>query len=298
MRDSAKPPTSSSSTRRCVSAATTARRRAPKHTAASRGWIVQAGNSFAQIHVPIACRHCEQPHCMKDCPPNAIHRSSNGRSVHRRHLHRLRQLSGRTARTASSTWPTSRRRSPACCNGCCSVAAAGPGEIPDYEPREAAKARGKKAVKCDACVDVAGGPACVKRVPDRRGAADRPGPFRRSRGGPPLVIHENILQYRNARYLWWSIGSADREHRDLRVARRRRTTQRRHVAGLRPRYGRRAVDRVAHAAWCSQTPLSVAARQRTGLDVRARLSRHRAVAVATLHCARSSDGTYTRSRTR
>ena len=52
----------------------------------------------------------------------------------------------------------------------------GPGEIPDYEPREAAKARGKKAVKCDACIDVAGGPACVSACPT--GAALRIGPER------------------------------------------------------------------------------------------------------------------------
>ena len=37
-----------------------------------------AGPSFAGLHVPTACRHCEQPHCMKDCPPNAIHRASDG----------------------------------------------------------------------------------------------------------------------------------------------------------------------------------------------------------------------------
>ncbi len=38
----------------------------------------KAGASFAQVHVPLACRHCEQPHCMKDCPPNAIRRSVTG----------------------------------------------------------------------------------------------------------------------------------------------------------------------------------------------------------------------------
>ena len=52
----------------------------------------------------------------------------------------------------------------------------GPGETPDYEPREAAKARGKKAVKCDACVDESNGPACVNACPT--GAALRIGPER------------------------------------------------------------------------------------------------------------------------
>src|SRR5689334_9079865 len=34
--------------------------------------------SLAQLHVPTSCRHCEHPHCMKDCPPDAIHRSAEG----------------------------------------------------------------------------------------------------------------------------------------------------------------------------------------------------------------------------
>ena len=38
----------------------------------------EAGPTFAEIHVPTSCRHCEHPHCMKDCPPDAIHRSPNG----------------------------------------------------------------------------------------------------------------------------------------------------------------------------------------------------------------------------
>ena len=38
----------------------------------------KAGNTFAEVHIPISCRHCEQPHCMKDCPPNAIRRSPTG----------------------------------------------------------------------------------------------------------------------------------------------------------------------------------------------------------------------------
>jgi CRP-like cAMP-binding protein/Fe-S-cluster-containing dehydrogenase component len=38
----------------------------------------EAGSSFGQIHVPIACRHCENPKCMTDCPPDAIRRNPNG----------------------------------------------------------------------------------------------------------------------------------------------------------------------------------------------------------------------------
>ncbi len=38
----------------------------------------EAGPTYAQLHVPTSCRHCENPHCMKDCPPDAIHRAPNG----------------------------------------------------------------------------------------------------------------------------------------------------------------------------------------------------------------------------
>jgi Fe-S-cluster-containing hydrogenase component 2 len=47
----------------------------------------------------------------------------------------------------------------------------GPGEVRDYEPTEAAKAKGKKAVKCDACLGLKGGAACVRACPT--GAAMR-----------------------------------------------------------------------------------------------------------------------------
>ena len=38
----------------------------------------EAGPTFAMLHVPTSCRHCEDPHCMNDCPPDAIHRAPNG----------------------------------------------------------------------------------------------------------------------------------------------------------------------------------------------------------------------------
>jgi CRP-like cAMP-binding protein/thioredoxin reductase len=38
----------------------------------------KAGPTHGYMHVPTSCRHCEHPHCMKDCPPDAIHRTVNG----------------------------------------------------------------------------------------------------------------------------------------------------------------------------------------------------------------------------
>jgi Fe-S-cluster-containing hydrogenase component 2 len=41
----------------------------------------EAGPTFDNLHVPTSCRHCEHPHCMKDCPPDAIHRAPAARST-------------------------------------------------------------------------------------------------------------------------------------------------------------------------------------------------------------------------
>ncbi len=41
----------------------------------------EAGRTYAHLHVPTSCRHCEHPHCMADCPPNAIHRGPDGEVV-------------------------------------------------------------------------------------------------------------------------------------------------------------------------------------------------------------------------
>jgi Fe-S-cluster-containing hydrogenase component 2/thioredoxin reductase/CRP-like cAMP-binding protein len=133
------------------------------------------GNSFAQIHVPIACRHCEQPHCMKDCPPNAIHRSTTGEVFIDDSCIGCGNCQVNCP-YGVITMAYAPPPKPGLLQWLFFGRGSGPGEIPDYEPREAAKAKGKKAVKCDACVDVAGGPACVSACPT--GAALRIGPDR------------------------------------------------------------------------------------------------------------------------
>ena len=44
----------------------------------------EGGRTYAHLHVPTSCRHCEHPYCMTDCPPNAIHRGADGEVFHRR----------------------------------------------------------------------------------------------------------------------------------------------------------------------------------------------------------------------
>jgi Fe-S-cluster-containing hydrogenase component 2 len=38
----------------------------------------EAGPTYATVHVPTSCRHCENPKCMTDCPPDALRRHPSG----------------------------------------------------------------------------------------------------------------------------------------------------------------------------------------------------------------------------
>lgn len=125
----------------------------------------EAGPTYAEIHVPTSCRHCEHPHCMKDCPPDAISRNANGEVV----IHDN-------------------------CIGCgnceenCPYGVIQMAQPEDRKPslirdlllggeRKAKKEeteQEKQAVKCDMCSDLDGGPACVRACPT--GAAIRTSP--------------------------------------------------------------------------------------------------------------------------
>jgi Fe-S-cluster-containing hydrogenase component 2 len=133
----------------------------------------KAGATFAKVHIPVACRHCEQPHCMKDCPPNAIRRSVTGEV--------FIDDTCIGCGNCQSNCPYSVIRmeydapkKPGLLAWLLSGAGPGMGEEPEYHPTAAAKDKGKKAVKCDACISVKNGPACVKACPT--GAAIRIGP--------------------------------------------------------------------------------------------------------------------------
>ncbi|NND66838.1 MAG: cyclic nucleotide-binding domain-containing protein, partial [Halioglobus sp.] len=133
----------------------------------------EEGASFASLHVPIVCRHCELPHCMKDCPPDALRRSPTGEvfisdtcigcgNCETNCPYDAIKLSYQPEPKPSLfSWLFLGRGS-------------GPGEPDSFTPTDASKNSGKKAVKCDACMDLAGGPACVRACPT--GAAVRLGP--------------------------------------------------------------------------------------------------------------------------
>jgi Fe-S-cluster-containing hydrogenase component 2/thioredoxin reductase len=133
----------------------------------------ESGASFANVHIPVACRHCEQPHCMKDCPPNAIRRSPTGE------VYINETCIGCGNCQANCPYDVIRMvydapKKPGLLAWLLTGAGPGMGEQLDYQPSEEAKKKGKKAVKCDACISVKHGPACVKACPT--GAAIRIAP--------------------------------------------------------------------------------------------------------------------------
>jgi Fe-S-cluster-containing hydrogenase component 2/thioredoxin reductase/CRP-like cAMP-binding protein len=132
-----------------------------------------SGASHAKVHIPISCRHCEQPHCMKDCPPNAIRRAPSGE------VFINETCIGCGNCQTNCPYGVIRMeydapRKPGLLGWLMFGWGSGPGESPDYEPSKKAKAQGKKAVKCDACLGLKGGAACVRACPT--GAAMRINP--------------------------------------------------------------------------------------------------------------------------
>lgn len=132
----------------------------------------EAGPTYASLHVPTSCRHCEDPHCMKDCPPDAIHRAPNGEvfiadncigcgNCERNCPYGVIQMAATPA------------KKPSMLSWLLFGMGHGPGE--DKSPEAIAERTGSKhAVKCDMCKDIEGGPACVRACPT--GAAIRVGP--------------------------------------------------------------------------------------------------------------------------
>lgn len=113
------------------------------------------GPIFANIRVPTSCRHCEHPHCMKDCPPDAIHRAPHGEvyiddscigcgNCQQNCPYDVIQMAVIHEQPERSLWQMLLGITP---------------KIPDENEGT------KVAVKCDMCKDIKEGPVCVRACP-------------------------------------------------------------------------------------------------------------------------------------
>ncbi len=137
----------------------------------------EAGRTYAHLHVPTSCRHCEHPHCMADCPPNAIKRGPDGEVV----IDESCIGCGNCQRNCPYgviRMDAKPPKKPGLLSWLLFGAGPGPGEA-SYAWRkrgtEGSEAP-KMAIKCDMCSGIEGGPACVRACPT--GAAIRVSPER------------------------------------------------------------------------------------------------------------------------
>jgi thioredoxin reductase/CRP-like cAMP-binding protein/Fe-S-cluster-containing hydrogenase component 2 len=137
----------------------------------------EAGKTYAHLHVPTSCRHCEHPHCMADCPPNAIKRGPDGEvfiddscigcgNCQRNCPYGVIRMDAKPP------------KKPGLLSWMFLGLGPGPGEASYAWRKKKAEASGKEtpkvAIKCDMCSGIDGGPACVRACPT--GAAIRVGP--------------------------------------------------------------------------------------------------------------------------
>ncbi len=134
----------------------------------------EAGTTYAHLHVPTSCRHCEHPHCMADCPPNAIHRGPDGEVF----IDETCIGCGNCQRNCPYDVIRMEKvppRKPGLLSWLLLGLGPGPGE-PDRKwiDKRVPEDTAKVAVKCDMCAGIRGGPACVRACPT--GAAIRVAP--------------------------------------------------------------------------------------------------------------------------
>jgi Fe-S-cluster-containing hydrogenase component 2/CRP-like cAMP-binding protein/thioredoxin reductase len=122
-------------------------------------------------HVAQACLHCELPHCMKDCPTDAIRRTTTGEVFITDACIGCGNCESNCPYDAISLrYPAPRK--PGLLRWLLFGSGPGPGDAGDDHP--AGPDDAKTAVKCDACRAFADGYACVNACPT--GAAIRVDP--------------------------------------------------------------------------------------------------------------------------
>jgi cGMP-dependent protein kinase 2 len=137
----------------------------------------EAGHTYAHIHVPTSCRHCENPHCMQDCPPTAIRRAPDGEVF----IDEKCIGCGNCQRNCPYGVIQMEKmppKKPGLLSWLLLGVGPGPGQADhDWIEAQLAKSKSeapKQAVKCDMCKGIEGGPSCVRACPT--GAAIRVSP--------------------------------------------------------------------------------------------------------------------------
>ena len=130
----------------------------------------EAGPTFGQIHVSDACRHCEHPYCMEDCPTDSIRRTQDGEVLIDDTCNGCGNCQRNCPYDAIQMAALPPLRKFGLLRWLLFGHGADPGE--NKSPEAQAKRTGSKhAVKCDLCAGIDGGPACVRACPT--GAAIR-----------------------------------------------------------------------------------------------------------------------------
>jgi Fe-S-cluster-containing hydrogenase component 2/thioredoxin reductase/CRP-like cAMP-binding protein len=130
-----------------------------------------AGSRALSVLLPVACRHCENPHCMSDCPVDAITRAPTGEVFINQQtcigcsncanncpygvINMVDPTSGHKDPQNWLTWLLSSVGLP----------------TPAPKPHDHNAPHALKAAKCDLCKDYGGNPSCVAACPT--GAAVR-----------------------------------------------------------------------------------------------------------------------------
>ena len=134
----------------------------------------EAGRTYAHLHVPTSCRHCEHPHCMADCPPNAIQRGPDGEVF----IDETCIGCGNCQRNCPYgviRMDPKPPKKPTLLQWLLFGSGPGPGEASyKWRKENGDPEQPKQAIKCDMCAGVTGGPACVRSCPT--GAAIRVSP--------------------------------------------------------------------------------------------------------------------------
>ncbi len=134
----------------------------------------EAGRTYAHLHVPTSCRHCEHPHCMADCPPNAIKRGPDGEVV----IDDTCIGCGNCQRNCPYgviRMDPKPPEKPSLLKWLFFGSGPGPGEASyAWRKENGDPEQPKQAIKCDMCSGIDGGPACVRACPT--GAAIRVSP--------------------------------------------------------------------------------------------------------------------------